>query len=166
MATQSCVAVAGGSAKGSPYRTYTRSCLAIDGGSTAMVRPAWAGAPPKRKVTDWLPRFDEPAIDLKTGRLTQRWYAYFRELGNRIGGTDGASLLHMIDTLNQTQSALQDVMSYSIQLGQSVGSTQSQVNAVVSASGAAGVNVSSVPPPQPQATLKVSAYQQKYGNIP
>lgn len=42
--------------------------------------------------TRWLPDFDVPVVDIKTGKVTPSWGWWFNEVANRLGGQQGPSL--------------------------------------------------------------------------
>ena len=157
MATRDAASVAGAYAR-TPL-SLVRGASAIDGGSCATVRPAWSGQSQLRKVIDWLPKIGEPVVT-PTGQMSQRWYAFFREIASRLGGIDASSLGEVINSLQATQAQLQSTVDYAVSVGQFASTVQAQTTAVVSAAAAAGVPTTSVPPAVDPPTYSLPAYKQ------
>ncbi|MET3929579.1 hypothetical protein ABIE51_001466 [Lysobacter sp. OAE881] len=78
-------------------------CSTRVGFASAAAPTAWSGGVSGRSVTDWLPPYDSPVLDPKTGKFTKAWYRFFRELGNRVGGAAGPSITQVVTTVAETQ---------------------------------------------------------------
>lgn len=161
MATRSAAVYSGVSVQAN--KGQVRGCAVVGGTSVSIVRPAWAGAASLRKAVDWLPRIGEPLVDLRTGRITTRWYQFFRELAVRLGGLNGDSIQAVVDNLRATQAQLIATTQYSQSVGQYAQAAQTQVAALASASSASGVDTASVPAPSPPPKYVPPAYKTKYG---
>ena len=100
---------------------------------------------------DWLPRIEEPLFDSRTGRMTTRWYNFLRELSDRVGGIQGASLKQVQQTITDTQAQVQTTTQYATQVAdyaQGVAATASATAQVAQSSGLSGAgSIPSTPSP-------------------
>lgn len=126
-------------------------CVTSFGIASSATPTSWAGKEASRKVVDWLPRIEEPLFDSRTGRMTTRWYNFLRELSDRVGGIQGASLKQVQQTITDTQAQVQTTTQYATQVAdyaQGVAATASATAQVAQSSGLSGAgSIPSTPSP-------------------
>jgi hypothetical protein len=123
-------------------------CVTEIGFASAAAPTAWAGKEPSRKLADWLPKIEEPFLDTRTGRVSTRWYNFFRELGDRVGGIKGPSITQVVDTVSQTQNQVAANTTYTqqaVDYAASVAATAEATAQVAQSNGLSGSG--SIPPP-------------------
>lgn len=154
MASRSVIVSGGVSCSVMPFTARSRSTAIRAGSLLSLRRGAISGNRGPRKVSDWLPRIDEPAIDLRTGRLTVRWYNYLRELGVRLGGINGDSIEGLLAKLSASDAEQAAAILFLTQLASFAQSVQQQTQALTGAVQESGGDVSSVPPPAEPPTYR------------
>lgn len=88
-------------------------------------------------------------MDSRSGNINTRWYKFFFELANRLGGIDGDSLSTVVDNLVLTQAQAVSTLAFTQQVGQFAAGVQTQTQALSSAAAVSGVDTASVPAPEP-----------------
>ena len=147
MATRDAVVSGGAYAAVMPFASFSRATAVAAGVTVTFARPSNAGSRGPKRVSDWLPRIDEAAIDLKTGRLTVRWYNYLREIGLRLGGINGDSVEEILARLSASDADQSAAINYMMQVAAFAKAVQQQTVALTAAVSASGTDTSSVPPP-------------------
>jgi len=147
MAAAGCAISVGFRSSAEPGTTNSVSCATVAGFASASAPVAWAGKDASRKVSDWLPRIDEKVIDPRTGFFTTRWYNYLREVGERLGGVQGPSIVQVQTSVSDTQAQVAEVTNYAVQVSdyaQGVAATSAATAEVAQTNGLSGA--SSIPP--------------------
>lgn len=155
MASADCAISVGFRSSAEPGTTNSVGCVTVVGFASAASPVAWAGREGSRKVSDWLPRIDERLLDPRTNCMTTRWYNFFRELGERVGGVQGASIPQVVQNLVTTQGQVANVTNYAIQVAdyaQGIGATATATAQVAQSNGLGGAgSIPEIgePPPGP-----------------
>jgi len=130
-------------------------CSTKIGIASAAAPVAWAGNGGSRNVADWLPQITEDFLDKRTGKISARWYNYFRALGDRLGGVNGQSITQVVSTQSQVQAQVAETLNYAVEgvaYASQVAAT-AQATAEVAASnglsGAGSIPETGDPPPRP-----------------
>jgi hypothetical protein len=150
MAAASCEISVGFRSSAEPGTTNSQSCVIRVGFAVAAAPVAWSGNEGSRDVSDWLPRIDEPVLDPRTGRFNKRWWNYFRVLGERLGGVQGATLPQVQQNIVDTQSQVAANTAYvdsAVAYTASVAATAEAAAEVAQSNGLSGAG--SIPPPSP-----------------
>jgi hypothetical protein len=153
MASASCEIAVGFRSSAEPGTTNSVTCATVVGFATAASPVPWAGAEESRDVSDWLPRIDEPVLDPRTGRFNKRWWNYFRVLGERLGGVQGASIPQVQESVQATQilvavntASIDSAIAYT----DSVAATAAATAEVAQTNNLSGAD--SIPPPADRPT--------------
>lgn len=158
MATRDNVTNFGLRSAATPSSTNSRSCVTVLGFFSAASKVPWGGSEGSRKLEDWLPRIDEKPIDPRTGLFTRRWYNYFRMIGERLGGVQGASIPQIVESVTQTQTQAASTTAYAAQVGtyaQGIAATVTAVTEVAQTNELSGsTSIPDVPDPPDRYSYK------------
>jgi hypothetical protein len=135
----------------------TVSCETRVGIASAASSVAWAGGGSRRKFVDWLPKLSEP-IGVARGEkvyLTEQMWNFLRELSDRVGGVNGASIPQVQSTVAATQAQVAETTNYAVQVSDyatqvaATASATAQVAANNSLSGSGSIPSTGSPPNRP-----------------
>ena len=126
---------------------------------SAASKVPWGGSEGSRRLEDWLPRIDEKPIDPRTGLFTRRWYNYFRMIGERLGGVQGASIPQVVQSVEQTQAQAATTTAYAAQVGAYAQGIAASVTAVTEVAQTNDLSGSTSIPTVPQAPPPPGPYE-------
>jgi membrane carboxypeptidase/penicillin-binding protein len=147
MAAATCEIAIGFRASAEPGTTNSQTCAIAVGFSVGTASAAWSGSDEPRNVSDWLPPMSQPVLDPRTNRFTRPWWNYFRVLGERLGGVQGASITQIESSIVETQQQVVANTAYvdsSVAYAQSVAATAEATAQVTQNNGLSGAE--SIPP--------------------
>lgn len=132
-------------------------CFIRFGAAVAASPVAWAGGGGSRSVVDWLPKFDQPIGVVRGDKIypTKPYWNYLRELGERVGGIQGASIPQIQQTTTAVQAQVAATTSYAVQVADfatqvaSTATATAEVAANNSLTGAGSIPDTGDPPPRP-----------------
>lgn len=97
---------------------------AVDCGSrmglaSAASPVAWAGGAGSRDFVEWLPKFGTPIAEVRGNKVfpTREFWNFLREMADRVGGIQGASIPMVQQALTDTQTQLVVTTNYATQVG-------------------------------------------------
>jgi len=118
---------------------------------------AWAGSGGRRKFVDWLPKRGDPIGVLRDGKvyLNEPTWNFLREVADRLGGVQGASIPQVQQTVTATQAQVAETTSYAVQVSDfaaqiaTTASTTAAVTQGASLPGSSSIPDPGDPPPRP-----------------
>lgn len=152
MAAATCEIRFGVKTSAEPGTTNSVSCEIRAGFPVSATPTAWAGNEGSRNVVDWLPRIDEPFGTVRNNNfyINPRWYNLLRELCDRVGGIQGASIPQVVQAVQETQVQVAVNTAYTdsaVAYTASVAASAQATAQVAQTNGLSGA--SSIPPPSP-----------------
>lgn len=148
MASATCEIALGFRSSAEPGTTNSQTCVIRVGFAVSATPVNWAGNEGSRDVSDWLPPMTQPVLDPRTNRFTKPWWNYFRVLGERLGGIQGATVPQVVQTIVETQGQVAANTAYvdsSVAYTASVAATAAAAAEVAATNGLSGAG--SIPPP-------------------
>lgn len=131
------------------------TCETRVGIASAASSVAWAGGGSRRNFVDWLPKLSEPFGVIRDNKvfLTERAWNFLRELSDRVGGVNGASIPQVQQAVTDTQTQVASTLNYAVAVADYAGSIEATASATAQVTQSAGLSGSgSIPEPAERPT--------------